>query len=267
MKKLFRILILFIIYLYSNYNISQVLNIDREGSNDTVQTKIKSFFTLNFSSDKQKKNIIDFVGQSETDFFLKNNYFILILAQSELSFLGKSINESNGYLQFRFRDNDSRKVAPDFYSQVQFNNIQGLENRFISGVNARINLFEKRKSDLFLSIGSFYEMERWNTKMNGFSYKSLYDTAISRNIFRLNTTLKFALKLSDKIDFIGTTYLQFPLNKYFNQPRWYIDSKLFFNFSDHLNFIIQYDQNLDYYRALPISNYYYSLSLGMNFKF
>jgi len=246
---------------------SQILNVDRENVEDTLKKKLNYFVTLNFSNDKQKKNLIDLATQTEIDLFFKNNYFLLALVQTDFAINGNVLNENNGYFQVRYRDNDTRKYSLDFYSQFQWNNIQGLENRFLNGINARINLFEKKKSDLFFSIGSFYEIENWNTSMTGYAYSDSINQKVRRDFFRLNTSAKFALKISDKIDFAGTSYLQFPINNYFNKPRWYIDSKLFFNVSNRLNFVFHYNQNLDFYRALPIDSFYYSISLGINIKF
>ena len=69
------------------------------------------------------------------------------------------------------------------------------------------------------------------------------------------------------IDFVGASFVQFPINSHFTTPRWFFDSNLFFTVNKHLEFTIHYDHNLDSYRPLPIENYYYSVSTGVNIKF
>ena len=72
--------------------------------------------------------------------------------------------------------------------------------------------------------------------------------------------------VSNTTDFSGVSYLQFPLNNHFKKPRWFFDSNLNFEVNQHLNFVVEYQHTLDYYRPLPIDNYYYSLSLGLMLK-
>ncbi len=72
---------------------------------------------------------------------------------------------------------------------------------------------------------------------------------------------------NSEIDFIGTTFVQFPLNSRYLTPRWFFDSNLYFNVNKPLGFIIDYDYNFDTLRPLPIDNYEYTASTGINFKF
>jgi len=245
---------------------AQVLNVDRENGQDSTKKKFLAAFTASFSSDKQKNKFIEFSNTAELDYFLKNNYFFILLNQTDIAFNGKSTIENNGFVQLRFRDNDTRFIAPDAYTQFQWNGILGLESRAVVGINARINCLEKQKSDLYVSIGSFYEMERWNTSLSSYAYKVETNTFVYREMFRLNTMAKFAIKLGKKIDFAGVSYLQFPLNGNYYKPRWIFDSNVYFEVSKNLNFVVHYDFNYDDYRPLPIDQFYYSLNLGIQIK-
>jgi hypothetical protein len=245
---------------------AQVLNVDRENGQDSTKKRFLASFTCGFSSDKQKNKFIEFSNSGELDYFLKNNYFFVLLNQTDIAFNGITTIENNGFVQLRFRDNDTRRVAPDFYTQFQWNGVWGLANRSLAGVNARFNFLEKRKSDLYFSIGGFYEIEHWNAKLAAYSYKIDGINSVYREMFRLNTTTKFALKIGPKIDFAGISYLQFPLNSNFSKPRWLFDSNLFFEFSRRVNFLLHYDFNYDSFRPLPIDKFYYSLNFGIQFK-
>ena len=252
-----------LLLLYFSVN-SQVLNIDREGSEDTIPKKIKAFFGFSFSSDKQKKNLLDFNNTSEINYFFSKNYVGLFLAKTDLALNGKTINENNGYFQFRIRDNDKRKVAPDVFIQYQWNGILGLNDRSLGGLNARFKFLENRKSDLYIGLGAFYEVENWNPFISAYAYSnSNVQSKVHREMFRLNMMAKFALKISKNIDFAGISYLQSPLNSNFSKPRWFFDSNLNLIVNKHISFNIHYDHNLDLYRALPIENYYYSLTTGI----
>jgi hypothetical protein len=190
-----------------------------------------------------------------------------LLSQTEVSFNGKQTLENNGFFQLRFRDNDSRKIAPDFFTQYQWNGVQGMEHRALLGCNARFRWLDKKQSDLYTSIGAFYESEKWNPFINAYAFEKDSLSIVNRNIFRLNTSAKFAFKIAKNIDFAGTTFVQFPLNSNFITPRWFFDSNLYFTVNKHIGFTIHYDHNFDTYRPLPIDDYYYSITTGIQLKF
>ncbi len=261
-----RVIIILLLSIFTFPLSAQILNIDRENNQDTLKKILKAFITVSFSSDKQKNNFLEFTNASELNYSLKKNYSLILLGHMDIAFNGPKTIENNGYVQLRFRDNDTRKISPESYIQYQWNGVLGLQNRSLAGCNARLRLLDKYKGDLYIGVGIFYEIERWN--INQSAYSSIDDTVtfVNRKMFRLNVPVKFAFKISDKIDFSCISYMQLPLNSNFNQPRWFFDSNLYFEFSKHFNFLIHYDHTYDTYRALPIENYYYSLNIGIQLK-
>ena len=261
-----KIILFALLILLSNAIQSQILNVDRESGTDTITKKFKASVIASFASDKQKNNFLEFSNTTELDYFLKNNYFFILLNQTDLAFNGTKAIENNGFIQIRFRDKDTRVVALDAFTQFQWNGILGMENRSLLGANCRINCLEKKKSDLYVSIGAFYELENWNTNLSSYAYSNDLLIKVKRELIRLNTSAKFAFKLGDKIDFAGVNFVQFPINSNFLKPRWAFDSNLYFEMSKKLNFILHYDHNYDVYRVLPIDNYYYNVTLGIQVK-
>lgn len=257
---------IWIVIFHSFITHSQVLNIDRVTETDSISKKIRAYTTLSFSNEKQKKALIDFTNKTELNYFLPKKYLVVFLSQVDMAFNGKTINENNGFFQARFRDNDSRKISPDVFTQYQWNGIQGMEYRFLNGINARFKFLEKKKSDLYTGIGVFYEAEKWNPNLPSFAFKSAALNTVYRNMFRLNCSAKFAIKLSKAVDFSGSTFVQFPLNAHFGSSRWFFDSNLNFNVSKYWSFILHYDHNFDAFRPLPIDQYYYAMTLGIQLK-
>jgi hypothetical protein len=262
MKKL---LLVFLLTL-GNSVYGQVLSIDRLSEQDTIKRSFRIFTALSFSNEKQKKALLDFTNKTELYYFTKRDYLVGLLAQVDVALNGKTINENNGFFQLRFRDNDTRKISPDFFTQYQWNGIQGMEYRFLLGANARFKFFEKKKSDLFAGIGIFQESERWNPTLTAYAFSVDSLSVINRNMLRLNTTAKFALLFGKNTELTGTTFVQFPLNSNFNSPRWFLDMNLNFNFSKHLSFSIHYDHNLDAFRPLPIDTYFYATTMGIQLR-
>lgn len=232
---------------------AQILNIDREVGADTSVKSWSASITSSFSSDKLKGNLIDFSNRTEFDKRLKNNYLIVGQLNTDLTFLEKDAIQNEGYFQLRFRDFDKRKLSLESYLQYQWNGSLGLAFRKVIGSNARAQLLEKDKLDLYSGVGVFFEAEKWG-----------YEHIITnRNLFRLNQYFKFASKINEKLDISTTSYLQFPLNKDFTNTRWFLEVNANLNISKKVNFVTHWDHTLDSYRVVPISNFYYTLNFGI----
>ena len=265
MKKLLFILIV----LHLSHFEAQILNVDRENGQDSIPRKQLFSWNVSFSSDKQKKNLLELTNVAEYDRFFKNNQVLITLMNTDASFNGKTILENNGYFQLRLRNNDKKRVAPDYFMQYQWNGIWGLQNRAIAGCNARFKFWDDKTDDLFMSIGAFYEYEKWNPNLSSYAFGGNSTEIIYRNIPRLNFSAKTAVQLKKGIDLSAITFLQFPMNDafaHFTQPRWFLDMNMNFELNKHLSMVLHYDQNIDFYRPLPIDLYFYNLNLGFQLK-
>ena len=135
---------------------AQVLSVDRENGQDSVQKKVAFTWTSGVALDKQKNNILEIESAEELDVFFKNNQVLILLGNTALQTNGSSILENNGYFMLRLLDNDKNRVSPDYYAQLQWNGILGMQNRTLAGVNARFKFWENKESDLYLASGAFF---------------------------------------------------------------------------------------------------------------
>ena len=76
-------------------------------------------------------------------------------------------------------------------------------------------LSEKDKEDLYVGLGSFRELERWNWSAVSKGVVSQDSLALKRSLWRLNHYWKFSRQLSSQVDFTTATFLQFPINQHF----------------------------------------------------
>lgn len=267
MKKIY-LKFIFCFLIFSKFH-TQVLTVDRENGQDTIPKKALFTWTTGLSLDKQRNNLIEIESAEELDIFLPKNNLIILLGNTAIQINGKSVIENNGYFMFRLRDNDSRRISPDYFAQYQWNGVLGMQNRALVGVNSRFKFWEEKRSDLYFSTGLFYEYEKWNPDISNFGFDSTV-SEVTRNLIRWNNSIKMALKIADNIDFATSNFIQFPLNagtaNIFN-PRWFMNASLFFKINKHLNFICNYEHNLDFYRALPIDTYYYSLNFQVQVNY
>jgi len=266
-----KILLTLILLLCAFQLKAQVLNVDRSIGGDTVFRRDKFSINLGFNMDKQRRNLVQLMAQLENDFFFKKKNLIWTsLLNTDASFNGKAILENNGYFQMRLRDNDTRRMFPDYYLQYQWNAVWGLQRRALGGCNLRFRFWEKRNDDLYASIGAFYEYEKWNPNVSGFGFAQDSLTQVERYIPRLNTSLKTSVKLTSAVDLAATSFIQFPMNqefKNFLSPRWILDMRVSFLVTKHLTIQVHYDHSYDGYRPFSIDEYYYNLNVGFLIKF
>lgn len=261
-----------IFYLFGSFIpncFGQILAIDREMGYDSVSHGFNGAIDLAFSADKQRKNIIELTQQSEFDWIIRQTNVLIVLTHTDFVFNGPTVLENNGYFQLRYRDNDTKKLAPDYFLQYQWNGITGLQNRALAGMNARFRFWDDRKDDLYASAGLFYEYENWNPFLSNYAFGGVGLNEVERNLIRLNFSIKTAFQISKGIDFSAISYLQTPLNagvKNLVTPRWMLDSQVNFQINKHLMFNLKYNFNLDYFRPLPIDPFFYSLTLGVRIQ-
>lgn len=252
-----------VFFFYATLTQAQVLNIDRAMVSDSVPKKWLGFTTLNFSTDKIKKNFLDGSFKAELVRTFNNDYLIVGMLNYDFSLNGSTILQNEGFSQIRYRDNDKHEWSSEIYVQHQWNGPQGMEYRQVAGSNLRKRFFEKKRLDLYAGLGVFYEKERWN--WNGVLNKELYaaNPVRNRSIFRLNHYWKMAYKVNDQLDLSAISYIQCPLNSEFQNLRWFIDLNAYLKISKALNFVVHWDHTYDGYRLVPISYLYYSLNFGI----
>lgn len=242
---------------------AQVLNLDREVMPDSVKKNYSFAGTFFISSDKQKNNLLDISGNLEFNRIFKNKYVLISLFRSDAVFNGDQMIQNEGMCHLRYRDNDHRKLSTEFYAQYQWNGAWGMIFRNLYGSNLRIKVLEKEHGDLYGGIGGFYELERWNWKGVKTELIPLQAEDINREMWRMNTYLKASAKISKNMDVSATSFIQFPLNEQFFQPRWYMETNLFFSASNNLSFVLHWDHIRDLNRVVPIDNFFYTFSMGI----
>jgi hypothetical protein len=180
---------------------SQILNIDRE-HNDTLSRTGYLLMSGSLSKDKQIRNIQDFNFYSET--LVKSgfqHYGLVGMFQTDITLSGTETVQNEGYVQFRYRDLDARKISLDPFVQYQWNGLWGLQSRFLYGCNTRYRVFDNAGADTYAGLGVFYQVEDWQSGADN----------LASNEWRLNFTVKSAEKLSNKLDYVDQIFIQLPV--------------------------------------------------------
>jgi hypothetical protein len=261
-------IILYILITLCNTNIfGQVLNIDRENEIDSLHKKRETYINLSFNTDKLKKELIDLSVKAESDFFFKKNYVLIALYSNDITLNGSDFIQNQGYFHLRYRDHEKRNYSSESFIQYQWNGALGMKYRQLIGNNLRCKILEKTNFDFYSGIGLFYENEQWNLNGTNNSTDPNKTKLFEREIFRINTYFKTAYKINDNLDISAITYFQLPFNSSVLNVRWFFDLNTTLKIGKNSNCIIHWDNTYDNYRLVPISNFYYSLSIGLQFKF
>ena len=255
--------IVFFFLFIQNMLLGQVLNIDRELVSDTLPKNHIFSATFGFSSDKQKNNVSFFKSNLEYDRMFKNKHVFISSFKSDLTSKAGNLIQNAGIIQVRYRDNDFRKFRPEIFLQYQWNEAWGMESRLLQGINLREKWIKKNGFDFITAVGIFREQETWSWVGVNESLVPLNAGLIKKDLFRFNTYVKSAFQISQNIDFSAISFVQFPLTNDFAKPRWLWDCNLYFNLSKHVNFQVHYDHIFDANTIVPISEYYYSVSTGL----
>ena len=245
---------------------SQVVNIDRGNVSDSSKKTWSIYTELTFSSDKQKKSISDLNSDVEINRNFKNNFVLMSIFRNDALFNGSNTIQNQGLYHLRFRDRDTRKICPEEFLQYQWNGAWGMMYRYLFGANLRFRLIEKKVTDLYIGSGFFYETEKWNWSGVKPELVPPNPKDMMKQMWRSNNYIKYSRKITDHIDITSISYLQFPLDGIFFRPRWYQESKLYFNAGKHINILLKYNHTFDPRRVVPIDKFYYSYSTGIQLK-
>jgi hypothetical protein len=261
------ILLLFALLVCSQALCGQILNIDRNITNDSVHPRRpKGLIGLSFSADKQKKNLIDGSGSADFSFFWPKNIVSVLILRTDLTWNGREVIQNSGFFHFRTRDNDLRKVFPELFSQYQWNGALGMEQRVLAGGNLRWRAIHKKDNDLFVALGVMFEAERWN-------YRGVKDASVyfgfppeRRELLKVNQYIKWGWKISPRLDFVLSNFYQARPTQLL-KPRLATQGAFHFSVMKGLGFSAQYESLYDFAPVVPIDKYYYSVKGAINFSF
>jgi hypothetical protein len=242
----------------------QVLNIDREHRDDSLLHKWDYALGASLSSDKQKRNLLESSVNVEVARNLSSKYSLIGIVRNELEYNGPTQIQNEGLVHFRYRDRDTRKNSLEIFLQSIWNGQWGLEYRHSGGALYRIRLIEKRGIDMYMGLGLFHEWEQWNWSGVRPELVPAVATNIYNQSWRLNQYLKFSAQASKWVDFSLISYLQ-PGFAESTSPRWYLDGNTYFKAGEKFSLVLHWDHIIDKQVAVPISNFFYGFSFGIQY--
>ncbi len=249
---------------------AQISTIDRITSYDSVFKRIDFSTQIAISLDKQQTNTFYLNTSLELDHNFKNHTLLYGLFNNTLMIFGQSGILNKGSSQIGFRDKNYRRLYPDIYCKLMWNAMWGLEYRNINGVDLVFRWNKNRDAKrikFFTGLGLFYDMEKWNWQGVPLALipPNPEDQYVSN--FGLNNYWKIAASITQTIDINSVSYFLFPANDNFLSPQWIFEFNAYFKASSHVNIVCHWDNIRDMHPRVPIGNFFYSYTFGLQVKY
>lgn len=211
----------FILYLlFAHTAFAQVVNVEssrlNSDSNAIVHVGGFNFVYL------QQANAVTNLGANWTSQLRKNNVQLLLLANANLVRAASVTYDRSYTTHFRLTYRFNTYIKSETFVQYQYNQVYGLQSRFLAGQGVRLKIFKKAHARMYYGTSIMYEWEKpladprfpvWNNKLRWSNYLSF---TLSHN----------------NVDFNGTTYYQPVLNSFSNY-RLSTQYALLFRISKH----------------------------------
>jgi hypothetical protein len=248
----------------------QISNVDRIHVYDSAFKKYEFSSQVSLSNDKQQTQYLYLNTGLEVDRNFQNKYLLLGIFSNTLIYTGATGRLNKGAAQVSYRDRNSRKVSAELYGKLQWNQTWGMQKRLFGGCDLVIRLNKQEnahQNNLYGGIGLFYEFEEWNWNGVPPTLKPLDAKTQYIRTVRLSNFWKVSTKISKTVDFNALTYIMFPVNENFKTPRTVLDCNFFFKVSSHVNAVLHWDGIYDENLPVPIGNFFYSYTVGLQGKF
>jgi len=224
MKKIF-----FILLLISCSVHAQVVNIEQERiKSDT--TGITGTGQVSFQYLKEKSEVFNMGAGLHLQYKSSKGLALCITDYSFSKAAGANYaNAGIQHLRYNYKINNW--LAPEVFTQVQFNKILHVNFRWLLGTGPRFTIVKNKSLRIYTGLSYMYE------------YEELVNSIYDRN-HRLSSYVSLSYKLGENASIINTTYYQ-PLFNNFTDYRVSSQTDMKIQFAKHFAFKVGYVYFID----------------------
>lgn len=250
--------------LFNLSTTAQVLNMDKASApNDSTK---KWHTSLQAATDfNSEKEVFDWDTRIDVTRFTARHHVLSAKFSNSFTNTSGGNLQNAGYLHIRFRDNDSRKISPEYFTQYQWDNLRGMLNRYLLGCNLRIMLKENKAFDCYLGLGAMYEWEKWN--YDGVTADKLplvHPDFIKTDQLKLNQYIKISALLFKTTEITLTNFIQAPIDKEIIHPRFANFFQWDIPLSKKVGLNLNFESLYDTAPVVPIKNFYFNYQTGFS---
>ncbi|GAA4827482.1 DUF481 domain-containing protein [Algivirga pacifica] len=247
---------------------AQILNVEKERSNGEDSTQWVGNVTAAFSLKKQQVEAMEFNLASNAAYFSEKHAYILVGEIESLRGDGEFIL-SHGFGHFRTNLMRKNKLSYELFSQIQYDDIRGMKNRWLTGAGLRYTMREKDTYQIAIGTGAMYEAENWywtieeDNEAEGWQKGDILSPSPERLKSTSYISLKYDISSKSFLNFI--TYYQAKFDS-FHLPRISGEFNLNIGISKHLAFTTKATYWYDAAPDIPIDKTNYSIQNGLTFS-
>lgn len=248
---LFR-LILLIISLFPLFSNAQIVNIEAKRIN---ADSAGWYGTVSAGMDVNKfdKWILNVKADVNIEYLHKKS-LILFISNARMIKAGNTDFVNSAFQHIRYNYSLQKRITAEAFTQIQYNALLKVKNRFLLGGGARWTLVEGKNAKIYLGTLGMFE------------YEEINNTNEIHNDLRLSTYLSTTWFINKMCSFSNTNYYQPKMND-FRDFRFSSQSRLRFDFNKNLSFFFMYDGIYDSRPPVGVLNLVFSLSNGFSYKF
>jgi len=232
---------------------AQIVNIETQRY-QTDTTGWAGNFGTSFSLQKNTVEVVGVDVNAHVQYKTKKSLYLFLADYNFLKASGQTFAD-NLFGHFRYNYKVNKWLRWEAFTQIQKNNVTGIDLRFLLGTGPRFKLVGKKKLALYTATAAMYEYEKEQTT-----------PPIYLHNIRSTSYISCTYKPSDKAEFISTIFYQ-PLYSNFNDYRILNETSIDISVAKHFSFVTTWSYLYDS-RPVPLTpKLNYSISNGIQFKF
>jgi len=262
-----KVLLIAMFCLLGTLSFGQIMNIekfrlDSLSRKDPFRLKLEMNFDFyNRSATEDEQARFYSIGSEISAVMAPGRHFYMLLGNIRYVENNAQKILNNGHLHLRTTLNYSKTFSPEFFSQVQYDNFRGLNNRFLIGAAGRWNTVNSERLMLALGTGPMYEIETWTSPIN--------EEEVDIQLLKWSTNVIIRWTVNNNIDCNAIFYYQVGYDESINEARhrYTNTTNLNFQINDRLSFKFGARFAYEDRPVVPITKFIYTIENGINFNF
>jgi hypothetical protein len=237
---------------------AQVLNVESFRTEATIDTSAawSGDTAFDVSLSKFNESVFKLGNETNASYFSGNHRYLFLTSVELINVDGASVI-SNGYFHLRSTFNENKTVSPEIFTQYQYNENLGLNERYLAGGSIRYRFLNRENIRGSVVTGAMFEHEQWRLED---------ESLVENNLLKSTSNIAVRGRLTDTTQLLVIGYYQARPDKFF-EPRVTSENQLTMRISEYLTYRVKFTLT---YEAEPIGetpDLIYTLKNGLVFSF
>lgn len=248
-----RFILIIIISLLPIFLSAQIVNIESQRLQSDTTGWLGSFGS-SFLFQKNAVQVININLNAHVEYKAKKSLYLFLANYNLLRGSGETLAD-NLFYHLRYNYKVNKWLRWEVFTQLQQNNVTGIDLRVLAGTGPRFKLSGTKKFALYTATAAMYEYEKETTT-----------PAIYHRDIRSSNYITATFKPNENTELTGTVFYQ-PLYKNFNDFRVLNEITATFKIIKHLSFTAAWYYLYDNKPAASTPRLNYSISNGIEYNF